>query len=200
MATTGARFEGMSDRQLAEAVMAGQDGSFDALYARFHGRVFGFALRRVGRASDAEDIVQETFLQVYRSLPSYQGRASVSTWIFGIAHNVTCRHFRGRGAPAVSLDRDDAPELGIAQPAEERRIDAVRAVERCTGTLARARAPEHLEIFRLFYGARRPLRAIARITGKPIETVKDSLRRSRNLLMRDVHEVRGVLAAASAGV
>lgn len=190
----------MDDRALVAGILAGETELFDELFGRFYGRVFGFALRRVGRPDEAEDIAQEVFLQVHRSLPSYQGRASLSTWIFGIAHNVTCRHFRRRGAPVVSIERSDAPEFGSTVPAEERRIDASRVVERCTETLARTRAPEHLEIFRLFYGRGRTLRAISQATGKPADSVKDSLRRSRNLLRRDIPDVRGTLNAAAAGV
>jgi len=193
------RAKKMDDRALVAAILGGDETLFDELFARYHGRVFGFALRRVGRPDEAEDIAQEVFLQIFRSLPSYQGRASLSTWIFGIAHNVTCRHYRRRGAPVVSIDRTDAPEFGSSVPAEERRIDASRVVDRCTETLERTRAPEHLEIFRQFYGFGRPLRAIARSTGKPTDSVKDSLRRSRNLLRRDVPDVRAALLASSTG-
>ena len=191
------RVNEMDDRALVAAILGDRPELFDELFTRYHGRVFGFALRRVSRADEAEDIAQEVFLQIFRSLPSYQGRASLSTWIFGIAHNVTCRHFRRRGAPVVSIERSDAPELGTTVPSEERRIDAARAVDRCTETLARSRAPEHLEIFRQFYGVGRSLRVIARSTGKPTDSVKDSLRRSRNLLRRDVPDVRSIVSGAA---
>ena len=97
----------------------------------------------------------------------------------------------------VSIERSDAPEFGYSTPIEERRIDACRVVDRCTETLARSRAPEHLEIFRQFYGHGRPLVAIARSTGKPTDSVKDSLRRSRNLLRRDVPDVGAALFAVA---
>jgi DNA-directed RNA polymerase specialized sigma24 family protein len=83
-------------------------------------------------------------------------------------------------------------------PAPERQMDAARAVDKCTETLQRSRTPEHLEIFRLFYGFGRPLRSIARSTGKPTDSVKDSLRRSRNLLMRDIPDIRSALMASGA--
>jgi RNA polymerase sigma factor (sigma-70 family) len=193
------RIKQLDDAALVEEVLAGEPGAFDELFERYSHRVYAFALRRVGRPADAEDIAQEVFLQLHRSLPSYQRRASLATWIFGITHNVTCRHYRRRSAPVVSMDQDDSPELVGEIPTEERRIDAARVVERCTDALARSRAPEHLEIFRLFYGVGSPLRVIARATGKPADSVKDSLRRSRNLLRRDVPDVRAALAAAAAG-
>lgn len=193
------RVKQLDDAALVEEILAGKPGAFDELFERYSRRVYAFALRRVGRPADAEDIAQEVFLQLHRSLPSYQRRASLSTWIFGITHNVTCRYFRRRGAPVVSMDQEDSPEPVGETPTEERRIDAARVVERCTDALARCRAPEHLEIFLLFYGAGSPLRVIARATGRPADSVKDSLRRSRNLLRRDVADVRAALAAAAAG-
>ncbi len=190
--------EGLDDRQLVNAILAGEAERFDELHERYRRRVFAFALRRVSDVSDADDITQEVFLQVYRSLPSYQGRASLATWIFGIAHNVTCRHYRGKGCATVPLETGEARSKLTVTPIAERRLDAARAVNKCTQTLARARTPEHLEIFRLFYGGGRPLRSIARATGRPTDSVKDSLRRSRNLLLRDVPDVRSALFASGA--
>lgn len=186
---------GQSDRELVADLLAGESSRFDELYCLYHGRVFGFALRRVGNPVDAEDITQEVFLQIHRSIGSYRSRASLSTWIFGIAHNVTCRHFRSRGRDTVSLECALDDETLTHRPFAERRIDAARAVKKCTDTLARNRTSEHLEIFQLFYGQGQPLRAIASVTGKPTETVKDSLRRSRNMLLRDVPDIRPALAA-----
>ena len=68
--------------------------------------------------------------------------------------------------------------------------DALRALKSCNETLARSRQPEHLEIFRLFYAENKPIRIIAEITGKPTDSIKDSLRRSRNLLIRDLPDLK----------
>jgi RNA polymerase sigma factor (sigma-70 family) len=185
----------LDERTLMSRIAASEQGSFDELYQLYHTRVIGFALRRVGNAADAEDICQEVFLQIHRSSASFQGRASLSTWIFGIAHNVTCRHFRKKGTAAISIDSTNvANEYGY-DPSAEQSLDASRTVDRCTRTLARQRPPEHLEIFRQFYGLGRPLRVISQTTGKPMDSVKDSLRRSRNLLLRDVPSIRSTLAA-----
>jgi RNA polymerase sigma-70 factor (ECF subfamily) len=196
MSSTRANDGRRKEQELVAAIVAGEEGRFEELYQRYYGRVFGFALRRVGNNSDAEDIAQEVFLQVHRSLSSFQGRASLATWIFGIAHNVTCRHYRSSGLQTVSLECGDAKSKLTIAPFAERKLDAVRAVGKCTETLARARTPEHLEIFRLFYGLGRPLRSIARLTGRPVDSVKDSLRRSRNMLLRDVPDVRSTLLSS----
>ncbi len=183
--------------ELVAGLLSGQSEHFDELYETFHRRVFGFALRRVGNPADAEDITQEVFLQIHRSIGSYRGRARLATWIFGIAHNVTCRHFRGRRMDTLPLESAIASERMTVHSCAERRLDAARAVERCTSTLTRNRNPEHLEIFHLFYGCGCPLRVISQATGKPTSNVKDSLRRSRNLLRRNIPDIHAVLAASS---
>jgi len=179
------------------AILAGDGTSFVELYTRFQPRVFAFVLRRVDNPSDAEDICQEVFLQIHLSLPSYEGRARLATWIFGIAHNVTCKHFRSTSVPAIQLRERGVARNLVMMPHAERWLDAARAVNDCNSTLSSARTPEHLEIFQRFYGGQ-SLRTIADATGKRTDAVKQSLRRSRNLLLRDLPAIRSALSAASA--
>ena len=155
-----------------------------------------FAMRRSGNRADAEDITQETFLQVHRSISTYKGRASFSTWIFGIAHHTTCRHFRRQSKNTYSIENEGHLASEFEQTSEERRLDALRALKSCTDTLARSRQPEHMEIFRLFYAENKPIRTIAEMTGRPVDSIKDSLRRSRNLLIRDLPDLKLILDTA----
>ena len=185
-----------SDQTLIDALSRGENGRFQELYKNYRDRVFGFAMRRSGNRADAEDITQETFLQVHRSISTYQGRASFSTWIFGIAHHTTCRHFRRQSQKTYSLEEESRLCVEFESASEERRLDALRVLENCVETLSRSRQPEHLEIFRLFYAESRPIRVIADMTGKPVDSIKDSLRRSRNLLVRDIPDLKSVLNTA----
>ena len=84
------------DRETAwiEALRAGKEGAFAEIYDAYFPRVYAFILKRIGDATEAEDLTQETFVQLHRSLPSYEGRSSLLTWTFGIAHNVCSRYFR----------------------------------------------------------------------------------------------------------
>jgi RNA polymerase sigma-70 factor (ECF subfamily) len=186
---TQARFIN-ADQTLIEALSNGENGRFQELYRTYRDRIFGFAMRRSGNRADAEDITQDTFLQVHRSISTYQGRASFSTWIFGIAHHTTCRHFRRQSKNTYSIENEGRLASEFEQTSEERRLDALRALKSCNETLARSRQPEHLEIFRLFYAENKPIRIIAEITGKPTDSIKDSLRRSRNLLIRDLPDLK----------
>ena len=192
---TQARFIN-ADQTLIEALSNGENGRFQELYRTYRDRIFGFAMRRSGNRADAEDITQETFLQVHRSISTYKGRASFSTWIFGIAHHTTCRHFRRQSKNTYSIENEGHLASEFEQTSEERRLDALRALKSCTDTLARSRQPEHMEIFRLFYAENKPIRTIAEMTGRPVDSVKDSLRRSRNLLIRDLPDLKLILDTA----
>jgi RNA polymerase sigma-70 factor, ECF subfamily len=84
-------------------------------------RVFNLAFRVTGNRQDAEDVVQETFLNVFRGLPRFQGKSELSTWIYRIALNASLK-VRRRFGDAVSLDRLDEQIQAMADdvPAEVR--------------------------------------------------------------------------------
>lgn len=93
-----------NDESLAVQAAAGDDRAFEALVTRYQRRVFRLACRLAGE-TDAPDITQDTFLQVYRHLPSFRGDARFSTRLYRIATNVGLMHRRARSRrPAESLE------------------------------------------------------------------------------------------------
>ena len=92
------------DEELVQAILARDRSAFDELYRRYRPRVFGLVSRRVTDFHEAEDVTQEIFLQVYRSLRRYEGRSSLLTWIFGIANNQVFRYYRRRAATPVPTE------------------------------------------------------------------------------------------------
>lgn len=188
----------VTGKELVRRIIAGDEAAFTELYERYRVRVRAFALRRVSNPVDAEDITQEVFLQVHRSIRSFQGRSNLSTWIFGIAHNVTCRFYRAQRGVRIPLENSEVDAQLSFRPRAEGRIDAARALERCDDALLRSRNENHQRIFELFYGSGRPMRVIANKLGCPTETVKDSLRRSRDLMLRDVPDLRSTLQGVCA--
>jgi RNA polymerase sigma-70 factor (ECF subfamily) len=181
------------DRLLVEQVIAGDQAAFAEIYDAYFPRVYAFTLKRVGDPAEAEDLTQETFVQLYRSLPSFEGRSSLLTWTFGIAHNVCSRFFRHCSrwmvGPKDARELEDKPVESLI----ERRVDAARVLDRCDRVLAANRRPTHQEIFHLRYGESHSIRAIAERVGKSNEAVKVSLRRSRAALADGVPELDGVL-------
>src|SRR6186997_771075 len=94
-----------SDEALAVRAAAGEDSAFEALVLRFHHRVFRLACRLTSE-TDAPDVVQETFWQVYRHISSFRGDARFSTWLYRIATNAGLMHRRACARrPAESLNQ-----------------------------------------------------------------------------------------------
>lgn len=181
------------DKAVVDRVLAGDQAAFQEIYDAYFPRVFAFCVKRVGDAAEAEDLAQETFVQLYRSLGSFEGRSSLLTWTFGIAHNVCSRFFRHCSrwmvGPKDSRELEDAP----VEASIERRVEATRILERCDSVLAESRRPAHQEIFHLRYGEKQSIRAIAKQVGKTNEAVKVSLRRSRAAIALGVPELDVVL-------
>jgi RNA polymerase sigma-70 factor (ECF subfamily) len=120
-----------SDEALAAQAAAGDDAAFEALVGRYQHRVFRLACRLTSE-TDAPDVVQEAFLQVYRYLSTFRGGARFSTWLYRIATNAGLMHRRARARrPTESLDEflprfdaegilEDMPDaLRIASRADE---------------------------------------------------------------------------------
>jgi RNA polymerase sigma-70 factor (ECF subfamily) len=82
-----------SDEALAARAAAGDDTAFEAIVGRYKGRVFRLACRLTSE-TDAPDVLQETFLQVYRHLPSFRGESQFGTWLYRVATNVALMHRR----------------------------------------------------------------------------------------------------------
>lgn len=106
---------------LVERAQAGDRAAVGAIYDRLAGRVYRFALFRVGSRADAEDLMQRTFLKMIESLPRYQPRGiPFEAWIFRLARNTVIDHLRGRRPhqPLETLAEVDSSRPGPEESAE----------------------------------------------------------------------------------
>jgi RNA polymerase sigma-70 factor (ECF subfamily) len=85
-----------SDETLAARAAGGDHGAFEEIVVRYQGRVYGLACRLTGNDTDALDVLQDTFLQVYRHLASFRGESRFGTWLYRLATNAALMHRRGR--------------------------------------------------------------------------------------------------------
>ena len=111
-----------TDEKLAARAASGDDSAFEAIVVRYQSRVFRLACR-LTTDTDAADVLQETFLQVYRHISAFRGDSMFSTWLFRIATNASLMHRRASGRrPAESLDgflpRFDEAGVHVNTPAE----------------------------------------------------------------------------------
>jgi RNA polymerase sigma-70 factor (ECF subfamily) len=101
------------DRNLAEALRAGEETAYETLIQRFEQPVFGIVSRLTDDPADSADVVQEVFLKVFRNIGSFRGESSLKTWIYRIAVNEARNHRRWFG-------RHRGKEVGLEPaPADE---------------------------------------------------------------------------------
>lgn len=85
-----------TDEELMRGVRAGDEAAFPLLYRRYERRLLAFLVPYVGDLALAEDLLQETFLRVFRQRASYEPRGAFRTWLFAIARNLALDQFRRR--------------------------------------------------------------------------------------------------------
>ena len=85
-----------TDRELMQKVKERDDSAFEELVDRYKKRLFNVIYRLINDRSEAEDILQETFLRVYRERESYDPTYCFSTWVYTIALNLTKNELKKR--------------------------------------------------------------------------------------------------------
>lgn len=188
---------------------------FAEIFAAYHGKVLAYARRLLG-AEDAEDVTQETFLKVDRSLASLADPAKVSSWIYTITLN-TVRDFARRRAARPALtsasagpegDDDAGPLAHLADPGvrtpEESAIRAEMVA--CYLDYVRQLPPSYYEVYVLAELEQLANEEIARRLSLSLGTVKIRLHRARTQLYEELrrncrcyHDERGDLMGAPKG-
>jgi RNA polymerase sigma-70 factor (ECF subfamily) len=159
----------MDDDGLVAAIAAGDDGALRELFAR-HAPWLAVRLRGVLPAADVEDVLQETFLAVWRGAPRYQPDGAAGGWIWGIARRQAALLLRRRGPvqqplPAL-VAADDRAGIDPADAAVSR-----TELDRAVGALGPDGSAAR-EIWRLVYVEDRPVAEVAALIGVPEGTVK----------------------------
>jgi RNA polymerase sigma-70 factor (ECF subfamily) len=161
----------------------GNEGAFETLVRLHQDRAFLSALRLLGNRSDAQDAVQEAFLQAWRSLPRFRGESSFGTWFTRILIN-TCHNLR-RQTPAASVPLEGAT-CGAVPGADEvgelnLRRDSVR--EAVLALPFDQRAPLVLHTFAGYSHAE-----IGRVLGISENAAKVRVHRARRALVESLRE------------
>ena len=105
-----------TDQELVEGIRLARESHFNELYRRYFRRIYNFTHSRVRNRADAEEITQEVFTSVFRSIEAFKGNSALLTWIFGIARN-TINNFISASQARMSRDGEKARELsGISLP------------------------------------------------------------------------------------
>jgi RNA polymerase sigma-70 factor (ECF subfamily) len=157
-----------ADAELIERIAAADTQAMRALTTRYNVRVFRYVLRMINDRTLAEDVVSETFFEVWQYANRFKRRAKVLTWILAVARHKAMsalRHHR------VHEDLDAARD--IADPAENAealwfKADRANIIRHCLAKLSWS----HREVLDLFYYHEQPIESVVRIIGVPLNTVK----------------------------
>jgi RNA polymerase sigma-70 factor (ECF subfamily) len=124
-----------ADLELARRCRQGDAAAFEELYRTHAGRLYNLVLRMAGSVQEAEDLLQEVFLQAHRKLGGFRGDSSLGTWLYRLAVNLCLDFLRGRQARmsrwTESLDEEGALEPAATAPAVPiavSRVDLERAI------------------------------------------------------------------------
>jgi RNA polymerase sigma-70 factor (ECF subfamily) len=166
------------EADLVARCTAGEPSAQRELFERERSRVHALLYRVVGSNAHMDDLLQDTFLQVFRSLPTFRGESSLRTWIDRCAVRVAFAHF-GRKArvPVLECVQDVEAEA----PSAEERTSMREAVRRLYAELDRLE-PRQRMAFTLFAIENRTLRDIAEIMESTLATAKIRVFRARRAL------------------
>jgi RNA polymerase sigma-70 factor, ECF subfamily len=99
------------------ALQAGDKAEFARLVDMYSNQIYRLGMKILGDPNDAEDVLQETFIKAYRSLPSFEGRSSISTWLYRIAANEALMLVRKRKPETYIVSSDgDSEDEDISPP------------------------------------------------------------------------------------
>jgi RNA polymerase sigma-70 factor (ECF subfamily) len=157
---------------LVRRCLRGEEDAIRLLVGRFQAEVFGLCARLLNHRHDAEDVTQEVFLRVFRSLRGWDPSRPLKPWVMGIAVN-RCRTWltqRARRPELIGYLQDTVPGPGADDSAE--------LLQEIQAALADLRL-EYRTVFVLFHEQGQPYEDIAQALERPVGTIKTWLHRAR---------------------
>ena len=166
----------MDDDELIASLAGGDDMALRQLFER-HAPWLAARLRKALPPDDVEDVLQETFLAVWKNAGTYEPRGTPAAWLWVIARNQAALLLRKRG-PATQALLDEGRSVSDPADAAATRTDLDVAAAAVLGPPG---CPDR-EVWRLMYEEGRPVAEVAELMGVPTGTVKSRAHRARRLL------------------
>lgn len=175
------------DARLIERSVSGDSEAFGRLVTRYQDRLYNSMVHYLRNETEAEDVVQETFILAFTRLGSFQGKSAFYTWLYRIAFNTAISRGRRR-RPRVSVERDlldagtgldgEGPQPGDQLQQDERAAELMAALGRLN--------QEHRAILVLREMDELSYEEISEILETPVGTVRSRLHRARGQLKEEL--------------
>jgi RNA polymerase sigma-70 factor (ECF subfamily) len=174
----------LTDAELVRRVRAGDESAFTEIVNRHADGLYRMACSLMGNASDAEDVLQETFLGAFSRLSAFEGRSSLKTWLVRILLNHASKFRRSkRVRKAETLPEQLGPRSGDQKYAASSPAAAVES-QTDVAQMLHALSPEHREIIVLRELQQMSYDEISEVLRIPRGTVESRLHRARQELKR----------------
>ena len=177
------------DALLVRRCLAGDESGMRSLVERFQGLVHSLCYRMLGHRQDAEDVAQDVFLRVFRSLHRWDAVRPLKPWVLAIATNRCRTALEKRGRQPVAADQVVS---FAASPASSRGRELAEELQQALECLRE----EYRTCFVLFYRQELSCAEVARVLGCPEGTVKTWLHRARRELAEHLQR-RGIVPNGS---
>ena len=173
-----------SELELIDRARQGSVDAFEQLVLHYQDRLYRFLLVRARSRADAEDVLQDTFVAVFKYLPSYRPKYRFSTWLFTIA-------VRQLGRQRQSPGTSDSLDSLACEHAGPEQIGIQTEQQRSTWQTARSCLGDaQFTALWLFYVEDMPLAEIGKIMKRPVSWVKVNLMRARRRLSKELQDYR----------
>jgi len=177
-------FAELSDQELLEGIRLQSEGHFAELYNRYFQRIYNFVYVRMRNHAESEEVVQETFLAVFRSFGNYRGQSSLLSWIYGIAKNTTNNSLRRAKSQHERIDSAQEegllprPTIGVGAPDEELELNRFQLA--LSSRIAEL-ADWQIEIFEMRHLENLSIPEISLRTDRSSDAVRSSLYRVKRM-------------------
>ena len=115
-----------SDLDLCRLASSGNLSEFELIYQRYHRRTYALCLRMTNSQTEAEDLTQEVFIQLFRKVGSFRGDSAFSTWLHRLTVNQVLMYFRRRSVKNEKVSDDgEMPEQTVTGTANPNRMQVV---------------------------------------------------------------------------
>jgi len=170
-----------------QRIKSGDIRAFEAVVAKYQKMVFTIVLKIVDNREDAEDITQEIFVKVFKSLEQFKEESEFSTWLYRIAYNTTISELRKRKLTYISID--DNLNTVNEPIANEEELDWTDVKLRHLEEALKKLLPNEIFLVTLYYFEEQSMEAISQISDLSVANVKVKLHRIRKKLALEINRL-----------